>query len=257
MSSMKGYREDLAYVHDAGFRDYCLNAAPGLLRALKRNGITGGLVVDLGCGSGRWARELNRAGYEVLGVEQSPAFIRLARKIAPQSRFMNASLLRVALPACDAVTSIGECLNYTFDRKARKAELARLFGRVNRALRPGGVFIFDVAEPGRIPENGPRREWFHGADWAILVEADGDRKQSTLTRKIICFRKRGRQYRRSEETHPLHLFPGADIVEMLGRAGFEAERLTAYGRFQLPVGIAAFLARKRTRLGRSRSERVP
>ncbi|MGD0224424.1 MAG: class I SAM-dependent methyltransferase [Terriglobia bacterium] len=82
---MKGYEEDLAYVHDAGFRGYCLNAAPGLLRALKQNGITGGLVIDLGCGSGRWAHELNRAGYEVLGVDQSSAFIRLARRIAPQS----------------------------------------------------------------------------------------------------------------------------------------------------------------------------
>src|SRR5271157_3081081 len=244
MSSMKGYGEDLAYVHDAGFRGYCLNAAPGLLRALKRNGITSGLVVDLGCGSGRWACELNRAGYEVLGVDQSPAFIRLARKIAPQSRFVNAPLLRVALPACDAVTSICECLNYAFDRKAGKAELARLFARVNGALGPGGVFIFDVAEPARIPENGPRRQWFQGADWAILVETDGNRKQNTLTRKIVCFRQRGRQYRKSEETHRLHLYPGAEIVEMLGQAGFEAERWTAYGRFRLPAGIAAFLARK-------------
>ncbi|MGO9275526.1 MAG: class I SAM-dependent methyltransferase [Terriglobia bacterium] len=234
----------MAFVHDAGFRDYCLNAAPGLLRALKRNGITGGLVVDLGCGSGRWACELNRAGYEVLGVDQSPAFIRLARKIAPQSRFVNASLLRVALPACDAVTSIGECLNYAFDRKAGKTELASLFARVNRALGPGGVFIFDVAEPARIPANGPRRLWFQGADWAILVETAGDRKQNTLTRQITCFRKRGRQYQRSEETHRLHLYPGAEIVEMLGQAGFEARRLAAYGRFRLPVGIAAFLARK-------------
>jgi len=66
---------------------------------------------------------------------------------------VNASLLRVALPACDAVASIGECLNYAFDRKAGKTELAALFARVNRALRPGGVFIFDVAEPLRIPEN--------------------------------------------------------------------------------------------------------
>jgi len=249
MSSMKGYGEDLAYVHDAGFKDYCLNAAPGLLRALKRNGITGGLVVDLGCGSGRWARELNRAGYEVLGVDQSPAFIRLARKIAPQSRFVNASLLRVELPACNAVTSIGECLNYAFDRKAGRAELARLFARVHDALCPGGVFIFDIAEPARIPEDGPRRQWFQGASrsrdaWAMLVETDGNREQNTLTRKIICFRKRGRQYRRSDETHRLHLYPGAEIVEMLGQAGFEAERLTAYGRFRLPAGIAAFLARK-------------
>jgi len=112
-----GYRKDLAYIHDAGFRDYALNAAPGLLQMLRKNGVTDGLVVDLGCGSGRWAAELNRAGYRVLGVDQSAAMIGLARKIAPNSRFKIASLLRASLPFCDAITSIGECLNYCFDAK--------------------------------------------------------------------------------------------------------------------------------------------
>ena len=242
---MKGYEEDLAHIHDAGFRGYGLNAAQGLLRALKQNGISCGLVIDLGCGSGRWAHQLNRAGYEVLGVDQSPAFVRLVRKIAPRSRFVNASLFRVTLPHCDAVTSIGECLNYAFDRKAGKAEFARLFAGVNRALGPGGVFIFDVAEPGRIPEGGLRRQWFEGTGWVILVEVAGDRKQNTLTRKITCFRKRGHLYRRSDEIHLLNLYHGGEIVEMLNQAGFEVKRLAAYGRFRLPVGIAAFLATKR------------
>jgi SAM-dependent methyltransferase len=68
---VQGYREDLAYIHDAGFKDYALNAAPRLLRILRKNGVIDGLVVDLGCGSGRWAAELNRTGYQVLVVEVS------------------------------------------------------------------------------------------------------------------------------------------------------------------------------------------
>ena len=124
---------------------------------LRRSGINGGLVIDLGCGSGRWARELNRNGYAALGVDQSPAFIRLARTVAPRSRFVCALLLRVKLPECDAVTSIGECFNYGFDRKSGKRELARLFARVYAALRPGGVFLFDMAEPSRIHQGQPRR----------------------------------------------------------------------------------------------------
>src|ERR1700739_3453490 len=112
MCVMRGYRADLASIHDAAFSDYGQKAAPGLLRILRRSGINGGLVIDLGCGSGRWARELNRNGYVGLGGDQSPAFIRLARTVAPQSRFVCASLLRVKLPECDAVTSIGECFNY-------------------------------------------------------------------------------------------------------------------------------------------------
>jgi SAM-dependent methyltransferase len=244
MGAMRGYGDDLTYIHDAAFSDYNRNAAPGLLRILRRNGITDGLVVDLGCGSGRWARELNQRGYEVIGVDQSPAFIRRARKITPQCKFVRASLWRVKLPACDAVTSIGECLNYRFDRKTGKRELARLFGRVYRALRPGGVFIFDVAEPARVPEEGPRRTFSQGANWAILVETAGDRSRKTLTRRIISFRRIGGRYRRSEEIHRLRLYSADEMVRMLRRAGFEVKCLTAYGRFRLPPGILAFLARK-------------
>src|SRR5579863_439018 len=198
------YGDDLAYIHDAAFSDYGRKAAPGLLRILRRLGIKGGLVIDLGCGSGRWARELNRNGYTVLGVDQSPAFIRLARKIAPQSTFVCASLFRVKLQRCDAVTSIGECFNYCFDRKSGKPELARLFARVYRALRPGGVFIFDVAEPSRAPAEQPRRTGSQGADWAVLVETSGGKRRNALTRRIISFRKTGSRYWRREEIHLLH-----------------------------------------------------
>ena len=96
---MRGYREDLAYIHDSGFADFARDAAPGLLAILRRNGVPSGLVVDLGCGSGRWARELTRAGYAVWGVDQSSAMIRIARRVAPGASFRVASLLDSDLPA--------------------------------------------------------------------------------------------------------------------------------------------------------------
>jgi SAM-dependent methyltransferase len=95
--------------------------------------------------------ELNRAGYKVLGVDQSPAMIKLARSIAPESKFQVGSLLSAKLPACDGVTSIGECLNYCFDESNSRTRLRGFFRRVHRALRPGGVFVFDIAEPSRLP----------------------------------------------------------------------------------------------------------
>ncbi len=48
------YGEDLAYVYDVGHAGFALEFAPGILDILVRSGIQGGLVVDLGCGSGLW-----------------------------------------------------------------------------------------------------------------------------------------------------------------------------------------------------------
>ena len=243
-SSLQGYSKDLAYIHDAGFRDYALQSAPGLLQLLGRHGIRRGLVVDLGCGSGRWARELNRAGYEVFGVDQSAAMIRLARRIAPESHFTVASLLEVKLPQCAAITSIGECFNYTFDERNSRKELVALFRRAYHALNPGGVLIFDIAEPHRLPPRLPQETWIKGLDWTVFVTVDGNRKHNLLRRHIACSRKTGRFYRRSQETHTLRLYRAADLITDLKRCGFKARRLNAYGQFRLPPGITAILATK-------------
>lgn len=239
---MKGYSEDLAYIHDAGFGGFAAQAAPALAEILRRSGITHGLVVDLGCGSGILARELTRAGYEVLGIDQSASMIELARDKAPTARFQLASLLRAKLPPCDAVTSIGECLNYTFDPRNSKRELARLFRRVYDALRPGGLFIFDVAGPGRAP--APRKDCRAGPDWAILSQSEEDRRHAVLTRRITTFRKVGNSYRRGQETHRLRLYKSSEVARELRRVGFTVRILRGYGQLRFPGGLAGFVARK-------------
>jgi SAM-dependent methyltransferase len=139
MAGVRGYREDLAYVHDAGFRDYALNAAPGLLRILHGNGVREGLIVRLGCGSGRWAAELNRSGHAVIGIDQSPSMVQLARRIARASTFRIGSLWSAKLPACAAVTSLGECLNYCFDSSISRVALRSQRGRTARYRHYSGA----------------------------------------------------------------------------------------------------------------------
>jgi SAM-dependent methyltransferase len=238
-----GYQEDLAYIHDVGFGAFARDAAPGVLHLLRQGGITQGLVVDLGCGSGIWAEQLCRAGYQVLGVDISAAMIRLARRRVPQARFECASLLDVRLPPCDAVTSLGECVGYLFDRKNNKRELDKLFSRVYEALRPGGLFIFDVAQPGRGKAGSPRRGW-QGEDWAVLVEVEEDSREQRLTRRMTSFRRVGKLYRRSEETHRLQLYRGTELARQLRRLGFRVRLRRGYGSMPLGHGWVALVARK-------------
>lgn len=241
------YREDLAYIHDVGFGDYALRSAPGILETLVRNGIHEGLVVDLGCGSGLWAGELAKAGYQVLGIDISEAMISIARKRVPEAEFRVGSVFETGLPPCIAVTAIGEVLNYLFDPENDREGLVRLFRRVYEALAPGGVFVFDIAEPGQVARGTMSRTFTEGEDWVVLVEKDEDPAQATLTRRISTFRRVGDYYRRDDEVHRQRLYRSPEIEKELHQAGFRVRTMRAYGSYRLPKAHTAFVARKPAR----------
>jgi SAM-dependent methyltransferase len=253
----KYYQEDLAYIHDVGHADFALKSAPGILEILARNKIRDGLVADLGCGSGLWAQRLIEAGYKVIGIDISEAMIRIARKRAPAAEFRVESLYKAKLPPCIAITSISECLNYLFDPQTDNGArdksagdesagvsgaLAWLFKRVYDALLPGGLFIFDIAEPGQTAEGVATRGFSEGEDWAVLVEKK--EQQGAFARRITSFRKVGKNYRRADETHIQRLYKAADIARELRQTGFRVRIIRSYGRHDLPKAHAAFIARK-------------
>jgi len=238
------YKEDLAFIHDVGFADFACNSAPGILEVLERYGISEGLVIDLGCGSGLLAHELLKHGYHLLGIDISEAMIRIARTRAPGAEFRVESVFKSALPPCGAVTAISECLSYAFDPDHDERGLDRLFSRVYDALTPGGVFIFDLVEPGQVEPGAVYRGFTEGEDWVVLVEKHEDLARRLLTRRIITFRKEGDRYRRDAEVHQQHLCNPEHVAEMLGVLGFQVHVERSYGGYALPIARVAFVARK-------------
>jgi SAM-dependent methyltransferase len=237
------YNEDLAYIHDVGYRDYALKSMPGILEILQHNQIATGLIVDLGCGSGLSAEVLDRAGYHVLGIDISAAMIAIAKTRVPNAEFRVGSLFTAEIPPCAAVISIGECLNYLFDANS-DAILDSLFRRIYDVLSPGGVFIFDVVEPGQMPPDEVVKSFTEGEDWIVLVEKQEDLTQQILTRRIITLRQVGELYRRTDEVHRQRLFNTPALGEELSQIGFQVEMMDCYGQFSLPPARVAFVAHK-------------
>ena len=99
------------------------------------------------------ARALTQAGYEVLGVDISPAMIRMARARAPRAAFRVGALATTRIPPCDAVVAVGEVVSYVprgaASRRAHLAALSAFLQRASRALLPGGLLLFDFIESAR------------------------------------------------------------------------------------------------------------
>jgi len=238
------YRDDLAYIHDAGFGGFAREAGPVLVDALRRGRITDGLVIDLGCGSGILSGVVTDAGYRALGVDISEGMVALARKQVLRGEFRVDSLLSAKLPRCVAVAAVGECLNYLFDDGNTISTLAKLFRRIHASLVPGGLFLLDVAEPGRVPGPGPRRTYMEGDDWAVLVTSEEDGRHRTMTRRITTFRRVGELYRRDQEVHRQRLMTRSDVARQLRSIGFRVRILRGYGRLKFGLGHGGLMARK-------------
>jgi len=238
------YREDLAYIHDVAFGHLAKNAAQVLLDALPQSGRHKGQVIDLCCGSGLLAKELTAAGYEVLGIDISEALLGMARERVPSARFRQESIWKTELPPCVAVAAIGECFNYLFDEYNTEQALYELLRRIHEALDPGGLLLFDVAEPGRVPGSGLQHAHTEGEDWAVLMTAEEGRTNRLLTRRITTFRKVGELYQRDQEIHRLRLVTRSELLEHLDGLGFKVHVLDSYGQLQFPPGHTGFVAHK-------------
>ena len=149
-------------------------------------------MIDLGCGGGQWLARLAAEGYVPVGVDASQAMLRTARSIAPTATLIHGSFAEVSLPPCDAVTSLGEPLNYLSGARSFKRTLKNVY----RSLRPGGLFIFDVREPPQKPVE-TRVSARVGEDWACVSVIDEDPADHRLVRRITTFRRHGRAYRRA------------------------------------------------------------
>jgi demethylmenaquinone methyltransferase/2-methoxy-6-polyprenyl-1,4-benzoquinol methylase len=180
-------------------------------RAVRELRLPGGaIVLDLACGTGDLCTELQRNGYQPVGLDFSTGMLAAATTDAP---LIQADILR--LPVRDASVDGATC---GFALR-NVASLEALFAEVARVVRPGGrVAFLDASEP-----ESPVMRAGHSLYFNHVVPIIGG---------LLSHREAYRYLPRSMAYLP----PTSRMIAMLREAGYPDA-----GRLQLSGGIAQLL----------------
>lgn len=111
---------------------------------LCEHGVTDGIVLDLGCGTGTMMERLAGYGYDMIGVDNSEEMLELAMEKKTESGYDILYLLQdmrgfELYGTVRAVVSVCDSVNYITEPD----ELEEVFRLVNNYLDPKGIFLFD------------------------------------------------------------------------------------------------------------------
>jgi SAM-dependent methyltransferase len=238
------YRPDLARVHHEGFAFHADGAAPGIVELLEPVRERGGLVVEVGCGSGLLMRQLVEAGLRVIATDASPAMLDLARTVAPGVRALERlTLPGDPIPECDAVVSVGHALNYLPDAGSIDRALLAIAG----ALRPGGLMAIDLCDLayGEARGDAPDTKAWVTDDWALVTEFARPSPDRFVRQMAIFTRTDDGSWRRDDERHDNVLIEVAAVPALLADHGVDVTLGSTFGSYELPDGLFAVTGRKR------------
>ena len=182
-----------------------------------------GLVADLGCGTGVMTRMLRDRGYDMIGIDNSPQMLTIAKESEHDD-----SILYLCQDMCEfelygtvgAIISVCDSVNYILGPD----DLRTTFELVNNYLDPDGIFIFDfnteykyrdVIGETTIAENRDdcsfiwenyydEETHINEYDLTLFVSADGDGL-----------------YRKSVETHLQRGYTVDEMTNLVKSAGLE------------------------------------
>lgn len=204
---------------------------------LTERGLKPRSVLDLACGTGAMSLLLAKAGYQVTGVDLSEEMLTVAydKAVALEDNrpfFVRQSMQRLRLPEpVDWVLCCLDSINYLTDPAACR----ETFRRVYRALKPGGVFLFDVNTPEKLREMDGQVFLDEDDDVFCVWRGSYEETERICTYGMDLFQRQGGLWRRSQEEHRQYAYSLDELREFLQEAGFGSIRMFADRRPEPPA----------------------
>ena len=195
-----------------------------LVDILKAEGINDGLLLELGCGTGRMTRLLAAEGYDMIGVDNSEEMLAEAMEKRVESGQDILYLLQdmqefELYGTVRAVVSVCDSLNYITERE----ELLQVFRLVNNYLDPEGIFLFDMNTVHKYRDIlGDTTIAENRDEGSFIWDNSYDEEEGLNYYELAVFLPReDGLYEKAEEVHCQKAYPREEIEELIREAGMD------------------------------------
>ncbi len=205
--------------------------AEALAKVMRQRGVPeGGRILDLGCGIGRHSVPLAKRGYEIVGVDLSPEFIKRAREygraegVQGSTSFQRGDMREIASSlegqeAFDAIINMWTSLGYYGENVDRQV-LKQLVG----LAVTGGVLLVEMGNREAILRRLCSREWEAAGDIVRLVSRWYEEDRAFMVNEWTTYRREGENLTFVGKLTVDHRFyaPG-DLKQLVESAGWTVE----------------------------------
>ena len=188
---------------------------------LKEYGIEDGLLLDLGCGTGKLTRLMEEKGYDMIGIDNSIEMLEIARETSFENTLYLCQDMREfeLYGTVKGVYSACDCVNYILEEE----ELKQVFSLVNNYLDPKGIFIFDINTRYKYEELLGENTFAENREegsfiWENFYDPEDEINEYDLT---LYIRGEGEEFLRFQETHYQRSYELATVLRLMEEAGLK------------------------------------
>lgn len=214
-SSFANYYDELTANVDYDTRcDY-------IVSLLKKYGVSDGILLDLACGTGSMSVRLSKAGYDVIGVDNSEEMLAQARENSYDSQILYLCQDMKELDLYGTIRACVCCLD-SINHLLSEDDVKTVFSKVSLFTESGGLFVFDV--------NSPYKHRCVLADNTFVYDMDDvyvvwqnrlDRATDTVDITLDFFEYEDGCYYRECEEFSERAYSVGTIKKLLDETGFE------------------------------------
>ena len=207
------FMDDIPYERWAGYIDEVFGS----------HGVpTGGLILDLACGTGTMAFLMAQKGYELIGVDLSANMLSEAY-IKMQEKGLHILFLNQDMRALDLYGTVDAayCLCDSFNYMISEDDFEKALKNVSLYLNPGGVFVFDLKTESKYSQMGNNTYYDDIGDASYVWNNRYDTNTGINEYEVQFFLKCGMESLTFSEAHRQRSYNANTVEILMQRAGLE------------------------------------